>query len=145
MGSYIQFVLQVQNINSRMLNGTGSFSSSSCVSMEDLTSLRQSASDSEALMNNTNVIKIGVGDNFSSEGDVETCNGETHNNINNNLFNYSSDKNSSCVNNEVRPLSPVDSSSKIEPQKRVANNDHGMDTKKIKRLDFFFFFFVYYL
>lgn len=118
-----QFVLQVQNINSRMLNRTRSFSSSSCISMENLASLRRSASDSLALMSSTNVIKIGVGDNFSFEGDVETRKGDDDNN-----------------NNEVRALTPIDSSSKIDPQKSVASNDHGKGPKRMKRLDFFFLF-----
>lgn len=121
-----QFVLQVQNINSRMLNRTRSFSSSSCISMENLASLRRSASDSLALMSSTNVIKIGVGDNFSFEGDVETRKGDDDNN-----------------NNEVRALTPIDSSSKIDPQKSVASNDHGKGPKRMKRLDFFFpFLFI---
>lgn len=137
-----QFVLQVQNINSRMLNRTRSFSSSSCISMENLASLRRSASDSLALMSSTNVIKIGVGDNFSFEGDVETRKGDDDNN-NNNHLNYSSDKKPSSANNEVRALTPIDSSSKIEPQKSVASNDHGKGPKRMKRLDFFFpFLFI---
>lgn len=136
-----QFVLQVQNINSRMLNRTRSFSSSSCISMENLASLRRSASDSLALMSSTNVIKIGVGDNFSFEGDVETRKGDDDNN--NNHLNYSSDKKPSSANNEVRALTPIDSSSKIEPKKSVASNDHGKGPKRMKRLDFFFpFLFI---
>lgn len=132
-----QFVLQVQNINSRMLNRTRSFSSSSCISMENLASLRRSASDSVALMSSTNLIKIGVGDNFSFEGDVETCNGDDRH------LNYSSDKKPSSANNEVRALTPVDSSGKIEPQKNVASNGHGKGPKRMKRLDFFFpFLFI---
>lgn len=138
-----QFVLQVQNINSRMLNRTRSFSSSSCISMENLASLRRSASDSLALMGSTNVIKIGVGDNFSFEGDVETRKGDDDNN--NNHLNYSSDKKPGSANNEVRALTPIDSSSKIDPQKSVASNDHGKGPKRMKRLGFFFSFFVYYL
>lgn len=134
-----QFVLQVQNINSRMLNRTRSFSSSSGISMENLASLRRSASDSLALMSSTNVIKIGVGDNFSFEGDVETRKGDDDNN-NNNHLNYSSDKKPSSANNEVRALTPIDSSSKIDPQKSVASNDHGKGPKRMKRLDFFFLF-----
>lgn len=134
-----QFVLQVQNINSRMLNRTRSFSSSSGISMENLASLRRSASDSLALMSSTNVIKIGVGDNFSFEGDVETRKGDDDNN-NNNHLNYSSDKKPSSANNEVRALTPIDSSSKIGPQKSVASNDHGKGPKRMKRLDSFSLF-----
>ncbi|KAL9428732.1 hypothetical protein AB3S75_030674 [Citrus x aurantiifolia] len=115
-----------------MLNRTRSFSSSSCISMENLASLRRSASDSLALMSSTNVIKIGVGDNFSFEGDVETCKGDDDNN--NNHLNYSSDKKPSSANNEVRALTPIDSSSKIDPQKSVASNDHGKGPKRMKRL-----------
>ncbi|GAY32074.1 Basic leucine zipper 34 [Citrus sinensis] len=116
-----------------MLNRTRSFSSSSGISMENLASLRRSASDSLALMSSTNVIKIGVGDNFSFEGDVETRKGDDDNN-NNNHLNYSSDKKPSSANNEVRALTPIDSSSKIEPQKSVASNDHGKGPKRMKRL-----------
>ncbi|KAH9736684.1 Basic leucine zipper 34 [Citrus sinensis] len=115
-----------------MLNRTRSFSSSSCISMENLASLRRSASDSLALMSSTNVIKIGVGDNFSFEGDVETRKGDDDNN--NNHLNYSSDKKPSSANNEVRALTPIDSSSKIDPQKSVASNDHGKGPKRMKRL-----------